>query len=128
MLLRVQQALFACGAEIASPAEGRFRRTADAGRLTAELEASIDRQSLALPDLRNFILPGGCALAAHIHWARTVCRRAERHLVRLHQIRPVRPDVLQFVNRLSDWLFVSARSANAEAGVEDVPWREATGA
>ncbi|MCW5938961.1 MAG: cob(I)yrinic acid a,c-diamide adenosyltransferase [Fimbriimonadaceae bacterium] len=128
LLLRVQDALFACGAEVACPEDGRLKKEAHLGPLTAVLEASIDQQTANLAELRNFILPGGSLLASQLHWARTVCRRAERTLVELHQTQTVRSDVLQFVNRLSDWLFVCARSANAAAGIEDVPWREEVGA
>lgn len=127
-LVRIQAALFSCGAEVACPEGGRFKEEADLEPLTAALEASIDQQTANLAELRNFILPGGTLLAAQLHWARTVCRRAERILVELNQTHKVRSDVLKLVNRLSDWLFVCARSANAAVGVDDVPWREEAGA
>jgi cob(I)alamin adenosyltransferase len=72
--------------------------------------------------LREFILPGGCELAARLHLARTICRRAERLLVDFAMDRPVPAVILTYLNRLSDWLFVQARAANARAGVADVPW------
>lgn len=86
------------------------------------LERSIDEQTEALEQLRNFILPGGSPLAAHLHLARTVCRRAERAILRLHRRDGVESQTLAFFNRLSDWLFVSARTANRLAGCKDVIW------
>ncbi|MGF1634743.1 MAG: cob(I)yrinic acid a,c-diamide adenosyltransferase [Phycisphaerae bacterium] len=87
------------------------------------LETEIDTATRALPELRQFILPGGTELAARLHLARTVARRAERMCVALGQHEPVAEVVLAYLNRLSDWLFVQARLANHEAGVADVPWQ-----
>ena len=89
------------------------------GRLEMQIDATVAR----LPALRNFILPGGCELAARLHVARTVCRRAERRVVQFAQDRPVAPIILTYLNRLSDWLFVQGRLANQEAGREDVIWK-----
>lgn len=86
------------------------------------LEMQIDAATAKLPALRNFILPGGSEAAGRLHVARTVCRRAERQLVRFAQDRPVPATLLTYLNRLSDWLFVQARLANHEAGVSDIPW------
>jgi cob(I)alamin adenosyltransferase len=88
----------------------------------SRLEMQIDAATATLPPLRNFILPGGTELAARLHVARTVCRRAERQLVRFAQDRPVAATILTYLNRLSDWLFVQARAANHAAGVADVEW------
>ena len=82
----------------------------------------IDSATARLPALRNFILPGGSEAGARLHVARTVCRRAERQLVKFAQDRPVAPTIVTYLNRLSDWLFVQARAANHDAGVADVPW------
>ena len=90
--------------------------------IIARLEMQIDAAVAMLPPLRNFILPGGSELSARLHIARTVCRRAERRLVRFAGDRPVSPTILTFLNRLSDWLFVQARVANHAGGVADVPW------
>lgn len=90
--------------------------------IVARLEMQIDAAVAMLPPLRNFILPGGGELSARLHIARTVCRRAERRLVRFAEDRPVSPTILTFLNRLSDWLFVQARLANHVSGVADVPW------
>jgi cob(I)alamin adenosyltransferase len=121
---QLQHDLFALGAELASP----HAKSVDAGFVddadVAGMESQIDRFAVQLPELRNFILPGGSPMAAALHMARAVCRRAERDLVALAQSAPVRPAVLQYVNRVGDLLFVLARCANAAAGVADVPWQK----
>jgi cob(I)alamin adenosyltransferase len=120
MLDRVQHGLFDLGADLASPAApmriGSVR--------IAELEGAIDWLDSALPPLRAFILPGGIVGAAALHVARTVCRRAERALVRLAEAAegPEHAEGLIYINRLSDLLFVAARHANRGQG--DVPWRQ----
>lgn len=92
--------------------------------MVSRLEMEIDGAESSLPQLRQFILPGGTEAGARLHLARTVCRRAERLLVDFAQDRPVPPIVLTYLNRLSDWLFVHARLANHLAGVADVPWEK----
>ena len=82
----------------------------------------IDAATEKLEPLRNFILPGGAESAARLHVARAVCRRAERVLVDFSHDRPVPPDLLIYLKRLSDWLFVQARYANRLEGVKDIPW------
>ncbi len=120
-LYRVQNWLFEAGAEIASPGEQRFESIeSDAIR---HLEASIDEMTSILPELKNFILPGGTELAARLHLARSICRRAERTLLELSSVELVREEVRVFVNRLADWLFVAARTANHLANVLDVNWK-----
>lgn len=122
LLARVQCELFDLGAELgaASAEGGASPRIDDAAAL--RLEAEIDRFEEELPPLRAFVLPGGALAAAHLHLARTVCRRAERRMVALADREPVRAQALRYVNRLSDLLFVLARVANARASVPDVPW------
>jgi cob(I)alamin adenosyltransferase len=88
----------------------------------ALLEQAIDRAEAELEPLRTFVLPGGTRASAALHVARTVCRRAERSIVELAMEEPVRPEVVRYVNRLSDLLFTLARLANRRAGVPDVPW------
>src|SRR5688500_18492771 len=85
-------------------------------------ETQIDAAEAALPGLQNFIVPGGTELAARLHVARTVCRRAERLLAGLTKARAIDPALVTYLNRLSDWLFVHARQANYRAGTPDVPW------
>src|SRR5206468_6733393 len=91
--------------------------------IVARLEMQTDAAEAQLPPLRNFVLPGGSELAGRLHVARTVCRRAERQIVRFSHDRPVAPTIITYLNRLSDWLFVHARLANHQAGIADIPWR-----
>jgi cob(I)alamin adenosyltransferase len=75
-----------------------------------------------LEPLQRFILPGGCPLAAHLHFARSVCRRAERRCVALASVESINPEIVIYLNRLSDLLFVMARVSNARCNTPDVPW------
>jgi cob(I)alamin adenosyltransferase len=121
----VQRDLFALGAVLATPPAraGQVER-----RLTqptwpiGDMEADIDRLAALAPPMTHFVLPGGCPGSAYGHWARTVCRRAEREVVALAAAEPVPAEVIVYLNRLSDWLFALARAANARAGVEDIKW------
>lgn len=121
MLRHIQSDLFLVGAELATPTGENPRHVVPAQR-ASELEAWIDEASSAVEPLRNFVLPGGCACAAALHLARTVCRRAERAVVGLASTQAVRPEVVIYLNRLSDLLFALARRANRQAGVPDVVW------
>ncbi len=116
----IQRDLFTIGAELASPnpAEAPHIGQAQVGAL----EHMIDGHEAKLPTLKNFILPGGTPRAAAFHVARTVCRRAERAVVALAHRQKISPAIVQYLNRLSDLLFVLARAANAQAGRPDVPW------
>jgi cob(I)alamin adenosyltransferase len=124
LLQRVQVDLFALGADLATPAgspnEAKVTRVSPAQ--ADGLEREIDRMQAGLPALRRFVLPGGTEAAARLHVARTVCRRAERLLVRLMTAEPVGEATLVYLNRLSDLLFVAARWANHQAGQADVEW------
>ncbi len=122
-LAQIQHRLFDLGAELAAPGFGLESIDPED---TAFLEASMDAQSAELPPLKAFILPGGTPLAAALHQARCVCRRAERSVLLLHHEEPVREEVLQYLNRLSDWLFTAARTANHLSGVSDVKWEKKT--
>lgn len=120
-LAQVQSQLFVVGADLATPGESAsIPRVGEAE--VAFLEAAIDALEEGLAPLRQFILPGGTPAAAHLHMARTVCRRAERWAVSLAHEAPLGPHVLVYLNRLSDFLFVAARAANARANTPDVPW------
>lgn len=121
MLGGLQSTLFDIGAHLATPGPKRAAEL-ELGREIERLERSIDAQTEQLEPLREFILPGGSPGGVALHLARTVCRRAERELVGFARAEPVDQQVLTFFNRLSDWLFVSARTANSLAGVEDVKW------
>ncbi|MFO7169853.1 MAG: cob(I)yrinic acid a,c-diamide adenosyltransferase [Chloroflexota bacterium] len=121
LLEQVQSQLFVVGADLATPGEAPSIPRVGAAEVTF-LEEAIDRLDAGLEPLRQFILPGGSPAAAHLHMARTVCRRAERWLVSLAREEPVNPQAGVYLNRLSDFLFVAARAANAAAGTPDVPW------
>lgn len=121
LLERIQSELFVVGADLATPGEAKYIPRMSAERVTL-LEEEIDRFENELEPLKQFILPSGTPAGAYLHLARTVCRRAERGVVRLNAQESVNQAVLLYLNRLSDWLFVVARVANARAGVRDVPW------
>ncbi|PLW99980.1 MAG: ATP:cob(I)alamin adenosyltransferase [Marinilabiliales bacterium] len=87
------------------------------------LEEAIDKMNEQLPELTNFILPGGHPAVSCIHVARTVCRRAERTLVRLMEVSEVEPMIVKYINRLSDYLFVASRITAKRFGVEQTPWQ-----
>jgi len=117
-LLAIQQELLDLGGEISIPGHA-ILGAAQVARLEGEIE-SLNR---SLPPLKEFILPGGSRAAAAAHVARTVCRRAERGLVALGRAEPVGAHARQYLNRLSDLLFVIGRSLNRHAGRGDVQWR-----
>ena len=123
-LVQLQHDLFALGARLADPNARIAGRVAEGGarRRRRAPARGVDRSGEAeLEPLRRFILPGGAPAGAALHVARTICRRAERYIVSLGD-GAVEPDLLAYVNRLSDLLFVLARLANARAGVSDVEW------
>ena len=125
-LSRIQNDLFDVGADLCTPGKGRGP---DGARLTVTqaqvdwLESEIDRLNDALAPLKSFVLPGGSPAAAYLHLARTICRRAERLIAELKD-KPgesVGAEVLQYVNRLSDFLFVASRFLNRK-GADDILW------
>ncbi len=123
ILSRVQNDLFDVGADLCTPEDGR--KGDGALRITVEqaarLEAEIDAINEDLGALTSFILPGGSMVAAQLHHARTVARRAERLVTKLSEAETVNPDAIVYLNRLSDLLFVMARDAN-NGGADDVLW------
>ena len=124
LIARIQDDLFVVGAALADPdPNGKFHNAVAEGYAT-RLEAEIDRLEAELPPLTKFILPGGTPASAQLHLARTICRRAERLVVRLgHQPGVDVPlHLVAYLNRLSDFLFVLARAVNHRAGVADIPW------
>ncbi len=124
MLARVQDDLFRAGAALADPdPDGRFHNVVDPD-MTAQLEVWIDGMESELPPLTQFVLPGGTPAGAALHLARTVCRRAEREVVKLSRVagESVPTTVVIYLNRLSDFLFVLARAVNNRAGVKDTFW------
>ena len=127
-LLRIQADLFVVGGDLATPlssAKPAIERVSP--EMITRLEQEIDAWEGKLPELRNFILPGGGPAGAFLHQARTVCRRAERWIVQLSEVDEVNAELLKYVNRLSDWLFVAARLANMEDGSAEAIWRRSRG-
>lgn len=123
-LASIQSDLLTLGAELGC-APGKesnlSMRLIDASDAT-RLEGYIDAAEADLEPLRTFILPAGCPAAANLHVARTVCRRAERRVISARRESPIRDEVVHYLNRLSDLLFVLARAANRRAGRGDTPW------
>ena len=120
-LLQIQSDLFSIGAELATPDGSGGQHDID-GRSVTRMEAWIDTATAEVSPLKSFILPGGAAPAAALHAARTVCRRAERAVVDLSQQQAVRGEVIQYLNRLSDFLFAVARLVNHRLGVKEQTW------
>lgn len=126
LLTQIQNYLFQIGSDLASPnleAENKFIVRLKA-EIIIELENQIDKFEEQLPPLKNFILPGGSKSAALIHQARTVCRRAERRIVALKTQEKINENIIIFLNRLSDLLFVLSRIENKEANIPDTPWQK----
>ncbi len=122
-LRRVQQELFHLGSDLCVPPDDEAPSVPRIEQRHVEaLEKTIDQLQEELEPLANFVLPGGCAAAAALHLARTICRRAERRLVTLAAAETVGAPALTYVNRLSDALFVMARYENLVGGESDVLW------
>lgn len=123
ILLNVQKELFIIGSELASlNPSSQMQSGFIQNKHTQVLENQIDVWEKNLAPLKNFILPGGSRASALLHLARTVCRRAERRVVTLSHQDEIRAEVLVYLNRLSDWLFVFARYLNNQEGQSDVLW------
>ncbi|MGV3483114.1 MAG: cob(I)yrinic acid a,c-diamide adenosyltransferase [Planctomycetaceae bacterium] len=123
-LARFQSELFSIGAELATPEPDKHSVRLIGKKHVARLEEIIDAHEATLPPLKHFILPAGSAAATHLHMARAVCRRAERRvvtLVRRHEA-SVSEELLVYLNRLGDLLFVLSRAVNAREGVAEVLW------
>ena len=123
ILKRVQHELFNVGSILATlPQDVHPRQARVTEAEIAQLEAEIDGMNAVLPALRSFVLPGGCRLNAELHVCRTVCRRAERIAVALARQEPVDGEIIRYINRLSDALFVWSRWASHTLGVPEILW------
>jgi cob(I)alamin adenosyltransferase len=126
LLVTIQDRLFTIGSNLAVPDQVKVESIP---ALTAAditfLELAIDCMDQELPPMRSFILPGGHPSVSYGHVARTVCRRAERHIVLLSAEHVVDPLIIQYMNRLSDFLFVLCRKMAIELNIEEVPWKPA---
>ena len=124
LLVTIQRDLHAVGAQLADPRHRIAARVTKAridDALVHRIEETIDRLEAELPPLRHFILSGGCMAGALLHLARTICRRAERRIVGLG-VETIEPVLVEYVNRLSDLLFVLARVVNHRAGAPETEW------
>jgi cob(I)alamin adenosyltransferase len=124
-LHRVQTELFDLGADLATPLSATTRKDIPRAReqQTLRLEEWIDRYSEGLPELTQFILPSGSLAGATLHFARTVCRRAERLVVTLSRVEEINSEIVRYLNRLSDLLFVLARVVNQRSGIPETTWQ-----
>ncbi len=120
-LLQVQHELFDCGSDLAILKKEAKAYKVTSGMIDA-LEGWIDKYDAETPDITRFILPGGSQVSAALHICRTVCRRAERRVVTLARTQEINPEVLRYLNRLSDLFFTVARTANFREGVSDVEY------
>ena len=128
LLKEIQDRLFTIGAELATDPDKAPRQVMPAivpADVTL-LETSMDDMDSALPELRAFVLPGGHESVSYCHLARTVCRRAERLVISLNETSPVDPLVIQYINRLSDYLFMLCRKMAQDLGAEEVEWKPRT--
>lgn len=123
ILKELQHQLFILGADLATLPSKKTKVDRISGNEIKKLEDWIDELDEQLPALTSFILPGGAPAGATLHQARTVCRRAERHAVALKTENPVSDEVIMYLNRLSDLLFVMARFENRNAGEPETKWQ-----
>lgn len=123
-LLRINYLLYIIGTDLATPFQSKHKSKID--RITEKdisfIENLIDEYSEKLPELRSFILPGGCFESAFVHVSRTICRRAERRVVELEMKEKVNHNIIVFLNRLSDFLFVFARYINKIRSISEIVW------
>jgi cob(I)alamin adenosyltransferase len=124
-LSSIQHQLFEVGADLATPPQSPDDKSIRIPSvLVQELEQAIDTFEEQLPILQNFILPGGSRGGSLLHYARTVCRRAERSITQLQTGQSINPEIVRYLNRLSDFLFVAARTENLKAGAPEVIWKK----
>ena len=127
-LERIQNDLFDLGADLCLPEDTTGHMSPEPLRveksLTERLESEIDNMNKRIDPIRSFVLPGGSEIAAKLHLCRTICRRAERLVVKLIENEKVNKEVLKYLNRLSDWFFVAARVSNDD-GKKDILWKPA---
>ena len=124
ILRDIQNQLFTMGAHLAAGSkQDRSKLPGFRQEYIASLEQAIDLMDGKLPQLKSFILPGGHQSVSYCHIARCVCRRAERHVISVTETSEVDPVIIAYLNRLSDYLFVLARSMALELGVQEIPWK-----
>ncbi len=123
-LAGIQERLFIIGSQLAAdPSASRMELPEIFPSDVSALEASMDLMDADLPEMRNFVLPGGHPVVSYCHVTRCVCRRAERLCVHLAEDKPIKPEILQYLNRLSDYFFVLSRHLAKKLGAEELPWK-----
>lgn len=122
IIIDIQKNLFIIGSILATPEEKKAKMLNFPKNSIAILEQEIDTMNASLPTMTHFILPGGHATVSYCHIARTVCRRAERKIVKLFEVEPFDESILQYLNRLSDYLFVLARKLSSVLNVQEIKW------
>jgi cob(I)alamin adenosyltransferase len=122
MLLKIQHNLFNIGSVLATDPDGDIKLPGVDAKDIETIELAIDKMQEELPELKNFILPGGEVAVSVAHICRTVCRRAERRVVGLANEESVDPNIILFLNRLSDYFFVLARFIGFQMGIPEVKW------
>jgi cob(I)alamin adenosyltransferase len=123
LLTQIQDELFVLGADLATPSDARASVPRINQQHVSQLEQAIDTFEADLSPLKHFILPGGTQVAANLHIARTICRRAERLTVEAAAHEDIHDEATVYLNRLSDLLFVLARWANHQAGIDEAEWK-----
>jgi len=124
VLIQIQNQLFTIGSHLASDPEKAKAKIPDLNEKEITLlENEMDQMHEVLPEMRSFVLPGGHRAVSHCHIARCVCRRAERRVIELSLQSPVDELIIQYLNRLSDYLFVLARKLSHDLGADEIPWQ-----
>jgi len=123
LLTRIQSELMVLGSDLATPVDVNIIIPRVTGVFVLRLEREIDAWERKLPELKNFILPGGSSVSSKVHWARAIARRSERVIARLAEEEKVNVHALKYINRLSDWLFVLARYINLSDGGTETIWK-----
>ena len=123
-LLEIQNQLFTVGSLLAAdPEKNRMKLPELSEEDVVILEKEIDRMNEKLPPIKNFLLPGGHPVVSHCHITRCVCRRAERHVTNLSSKSFVKPLIIKYLNRLSDYFFVLSRKLSADFSAKEIPWK-----
>lgn len=121
-IVAIQETLFSIGSHLAVEGEASFKLPEIPANSIEKLEKAMDKMDASLPELRSFVLPGGHPAVSHCHVARTVCRRAERHIVELSEEHKVDEFIIKYVNRLSDFLFMLSRKFAQDFNTQEIAW------
>lgn len=125
-LAAIQHELFYIGGELASPPEmvEKYLKNLIDDSNISRLEKEIDTYNETLPPLENFVLPGGHISNSTAHLCRTICRRAERRVIKVSEKEPIRPTCIRYLNRLSDWLFIASRHISQKLEINEIIWNQ----